>query len=192
MSKYESSPLFSKTCSIDGCEKKTRDYRKVCRMHNARKTRNGGYDKAKWFVADGDSDLERTLNKFVEDENGCWNWTGHCGDGGYPLYRFKDGSSRVHRWLYEKLRGGIERRLTIDHLCRNIKCINPGHMEPVTMRENLMRGNGPSAINARKTHCKRGHPFSGSNLYVGPNGYRNCRKCNALRVRASRNGVSVH
>jgi len=66
--------------------------------------------------------------------------------------------------------------MTVDHLCRNTCCINPDHMEIVTLAENILRGNCPSAINSRKTHCKRGHKLSGNNLLIF-SGKRQCRIC---------------
>ncbi len=62
--------------------------------------------------------------------------------------------------------GQIPSGLTLDHLCRVRNCVNPAHLEPVTHRENTLRGDGVTAINARKTSCHRGHPFAGENLYV--------------------------
>jgi hypothetical protein len=82
--------------------------------------------------------------------------------------------------------------LTLDHLCRNKACVNPAHLEPVTNRENVLRGVGLSAENARKTHCKRGHPLSGDNVVVSKGGRkRRCVACERLRdagrtTRASR------
>jgi hypothetical protein len=80
--------------------------------------------------------------------------------------------------------GPIPEGLVIDHLCRNRGCINPTHMEPVTNAENVLRGEGPTAVNARKTHCKRGHPFDDVNTYVYAKG-RACRMCHQLRQRAA-------
>ncbi len=60
-------------------------------------------------------------------------------------------------------------------------CINPEHLEAVTQKENILRGIGAPAVNARKTHCPRGHPFDGDNLYVKPNGDRQCRICRSVQ-----------
>jgi hypothetical protein len=73
--------------------------------------------------------------------------------------------------------------MTIDHLCRRPLCCNPLHLEAVTMRENLMRGNGWSGRNARKTHCPQGHPYSPENTSVR-DGSRHCRTCHRERERA--------
>ena len=86
----------------------------------------------------------------------------------------------AHRVSYEALVGPIPKDLCIDHLCRVRNCVNPAHLEPVTVRENILRGNGPTAVNARKAFCKRGHPLFGENLYRKVrNGWpaRECRAC---------------
>ena len=87
----------------------------------------------------------------------------------------------VHRLTYELIRGPIPEGLQIDHLCRVRACVNPNHMELVTQSENIRRGMAPSAINARKTHCYKGHPFSEENTYVSPKGERYCRTCGVAR-----------
>ena len=58
-------------------------------------------------------------------------------------------------------------------------CVHPDHLEPVTNRENILRGKAVSARNARKTHCIHGHPFDEANTYIYPNGHRRCRRCDA-------------
>lgn len=83
----------------------------------------------------------------------------------------------AHRVAYEQAHGPIPAGLEIDHLCRNPLCVNPDHLEAVTHRENVLRGVGPTALNARKTHCKRGHEFSPENTYRDPAGGRRCRQC---------------
>lgn len=66
--------------------------------------------------------------------------------------------------------------LQLDHLCRNIACANPEHLEPVTQRENVLRGVGPTAINAAKTTCIHGHSLA--DAYINPSsGSRMCRAC---------------
>ncbi|MDP9224875.1 MAG: HNH endonuclease [Actinomycetota bacterium] len=83
----------------------------------------------------------------------------------------------AHRVAYELLVGPIPEGLTLDHLCRNTSCVNPQHLEPVTVRENVLRGMGWGAKNKRKTHCHRGHPFDAKNTLRIPGGTRKCRTC---------------
>ena len=116
--------------------------------------------------------------KAYEDASGCWLWTAGKLRGGYGAFGAPGGGMRqAHRYSYEQLVGPIPAGLTIDHLCRVRACVNPAHMEPVTRRDNTMRGESAPAANARKTHCPRGHSYSGENLYVSPRGERFCRTC---------------
>ena len=91
--------------------------------------------------------------------------------------------TQAHRFSYELYNGEITGNLTIDHLCRNRNCVNPQHLEVVTIKENVLRGIGPTAINSIKTHCIKGHEFNEKNTYIRPNGDRNCRECNRINAR---------
>jgi hypothetical protein len=124
---------------------------------------------------------ERIAAGVVHDDSDCWLWQGVTHETGYALINVKNTTRRAHRVAYEAFVGPIPDGLTLDHLCRVRHCVNPAHLEPVTMRENLMRGDSPAAVNVRKTHCPKGHPYSGDNLYVFKG--RNCRTC---RVEATR------
>jgi hypothetical protein len=107
---------------------------------------------------------------------GCWPWIGDKFSGGYGRLTVDGRGKLVHRVVYQKLVGPIPQGLTIDHLCRNRACVRPSHLEPVTGRVNSLRGTGPSAQNARKTHCHKGHPLSGDNVRVTTK-QRRCREC---------------
>jgi hypothetical protein len=109
----------------------------------------------------------------------CWLWTGNQTHG-YGSIRVEGHHLRVHRVVYEAMRGPIPEGLTIDHLCRVRNCVNPAHLEPVTAVENVMRGETITGINARKTHCVHGHPFDAENTRIRPDGSRACRECKRL------------
>jgi hypothetical protein len=113
----------------------------------------------------------------IKAEGDCWQWTGAYAGKGYGGTWLNGRHYRAHRAVWELLVGPISEGMTLDHLCRNRRCVNPAHLEPVAMRENIMRGEGVGARNARKTHCPLGHPYEGGNLYVAPDGQRRCRIC---------------
>ena len=116
----------------------------------------------------------------------CWLWQGALEPDGYS--RILWGKRRIggHRASYMAFIADVPDGLVIDHLCRNHSCVNPWHLEPVTNHENMMRGVGIPAINARKTHCKRGHAFDGSNtrVVIGGDGIerRECKTCHRRKV----------
>jgi hypothetical protein len=137
-----------------------------------------------WDTACGiaEADLPRIERDIVVDPiMGCWLWVGPVQPRtGYGVYYSLDCRIfRAHRLIYQLLKGPITAP-SLDHGDCPKLCVNPEHLDPVTVRENTLRGNGPSAINARKTHCHHGHPLSGDNLKTkqGPHGLmRICRIC---------------
>jgi hypothetical protein len=71
--------------------------------------------------------------------------------------------------------------LELDHKCRARRCVNPDHLELVTHRENILRGQTIAARRIAQTHCINGHPLSGDNLYLKPSdGGRQCKRCAAI------------
>jgi hypothetical protein len=65
----------------------------------------------------------------------------------------------------------------VDHLCRNRACVCPDHLEAVTLRTNLLRGDTVTARNSTVAACPKGHLYSGDNLRTDDNGWRHCRSC---------------
>ena len=122
--------------------------------------------------------LERAM-RLVSPEpmSGCWLWTGYVSPSGYGVI----GDQLAHRLFYESLVGVVPDGLELDHLCRVTCCVNPSHLEPVTHRENMLRGISPTAQNAVKTHCNRGHELVGANLRL-QDGKRSCKACVAAKI----------
>jgi hypothetical protein len=115
---------------------------------------------------------------------GCWWWTGtlNKGYGVIGAGRRGEGTRQAHRAVFELLVGLIPSGLTLDHLCRNPRCCNPNHLEPVTSVENVRRGYGIGYRNAIRTACNHGHPFTPDNIYWQGK-YRICRTCALERSR---------
>lgn len=137
---------------------------------------------------------QRFESKFKIVPGGCWEWTGTRDKDGYAFFKLDGNLRRGARVAYEMYVGPIPEGLQIDHLCRNKCCVNPEHLEAVTIQENLRRKN--SAARKRKwrrsapgnTHCMKGHPLVPGNVFVGTDGRRRCRICryHYFRERAER------
>jgi hypothetical protein len=127
----------------------------------------------------------------LPNEQGCMLWLGSVTTRGYGLLALPTAGGWVkvaaHRLSYTLTHGPIPMGLVIDHVrangCTNKHCVAPLHLEAVTQRENTLRGRGPVALNARKTHCPQGHPYSPENTYAEPQGGRKCRRCLAVKQR---------
>jgi hypothetical protein len=121
------------------------------------------------------AELGRYEDKIEAEPNcGCWLWVGARLPNGYGSVRISGRTVYAHRASYEHWRGAIPDGLQIDHLCRVRNCVNPSHLEAVTQRENMMRGEGRAAQRARWLLCPRGHELS---VRIRPRGRRLCLVC---------------
>ncbi len=80
--------------------------------------------------------------KFTILPNGCWEFVGALDRGGYGMVGLRGnptGEQYAHRAAWVCINGPIPEGMTLDHLCRNRSCINPAHLEPVTMKVNVRR-----------------------------------------------------
>ena len=129
----------------------------------------------------------RLMQKICIQPNGCWLWKGSTSSRGYGQINDRGRLFLVHRLAYETFSGPIPRDKELDHLCRIHSCLNPDHLEVVTHRENILRGNAPSVVRAlwaAKTECPRHHPYNTENTYWQRSGNylgRTCRTCHNER-----------
>lgn len=170
-------PGSNPPCSISGCPGVNAS-RGWCEKHYSRWKRHGDPLVSKTYQFP--ENLLRRL-RFCPPtvlSTGCIEWTGATDDDGYG-YSFMTpwGRLRPHQAAYVLAVGQIPEGKELDHLCRNPPCVHPGHLDPVTHRENVLRGDSPAAIHARKTHCVHGHEFTEENTYW----YGNRRRCRACR-----------
>lgn len=140
--------MSHRTCSVPGCARPAKA-RLLCSKH---------YQRAMAGKADLPPRIT-TADRFWEkvDKNGpvpdfaphlgpCWIWTAFRTDDGYGKFNWRNGQL-AHRYLFE---GRIPAGHELDHLCRVRHCVNPDHLEPVTRRENVLRGDNPSARGYRR------------------------------------------
>lgn len=171
-------------CSIEGCDRPAY-CRGWCATHYQRWRRHG--DPLALANGRGLPLIDRFMARTQRQPNGCLLWTGGTNDRGYARFAVSHAVNvAAHRWSYEYHVGPIPRGHTIDHVrargCTSQLCVEPTHLETVTLRENLMRGDTPAARNAAKSECPDGHPYDGT----GSRGERICRRCRARDQRAYR------
>lgn len=171
------------TCSIDDCDAPCHG-RGLCGKHYMRWLRHGHTDETRIsgscpedYYAEG-------------DPADCWVWQGSF--NGYGYGRYGEPTKMAHRIVYEKRHGKIPDGLHLDHLCRNKACVNPNHLEPVTPRENTVRGLNSYESGLRDL-CRNGlHDITEpDNWYINIYGARTCLACkreNDRRGDAKRSG----
>lgn len=187
-------------CMVDGCPDPRRGHG-YCNKHYQRWKQHGG--SVAPTNAAGMTLRERV--EFYADMSGgpdsCWTWTGELDKGGYGSIHARAMPTRLaHRLSYMAFVGPIPDGMHLDHTCHDPatcragakcphrRCVNPDHLEPVTPAENVARCGSVFGENMRKTHCPKGHPYSGTNLYLTKRGRacRTCRLANDARMNARR------
>lgn len=126
----------------------------------------------------------------VDKTDTCWLWTGTRTGKGYGRFKVNGRLVFAHRFAYELLVGPIPPGLQVDHLCRVRHCVNPAHLEPVTCKENIQRGETGLARGRQqqaKTNCPKGHPYDEGNTGWHRTG-RYCRTCKRASDRARSGG----
>lgn len=163
-------------CSIDGCDNlaSTRGW---CKSHYARWRRTGDPIDRRPTV------LDRFHSAYkVDPDTGCWLWQRPLNPQGYGWFKLDGKDSGAHRAAYQLLVGQIPDGLVLDHLCRVRNCVNPAHLEPVTQRENTMRGVAPNVLAHHRNECVYGHELVGDNVFT-EDGVRRCRTCRRAQGR---------
>lgn len=146
-----------------GCGQATAIAEQTCARDGYRKG-----EPKRFIVGHNGREATRYLEEDCGHDTPCWIWQLYKDEWGYGY----EGKRPAYRVYYEARFGSVPKGLELDHLCRVPSCVNPDHLEAVTHGENMRRGS-----TARKTHCVRGHPLAGENLYVTPSGRRQCRTC---------------
>lgn len=174
-------------CTIGECAKPL-VARGMCGMHYRRWRLYGDPQHVQVIRGDAEAAFWSHVARDAEDK--CWIWTAATNDQGYGKFQVGGKTWAAHVWAYTHFVGPIPDGMQIDHVksagCRHRNCVNfRSHLEPVTAAENVLRSDGPAALNARKTHCKRGHEFSVENTeWRGPGKrLRNCKTCRRVASR---------
>jgi hypothetical protein len=181
-------------CSVPECTM-PRKGNGLCNTHYQRVLKRGTTDlpprltrEERFWVK---VDKNGPLPEFRPALGPCWLWTASLDRKGYG--KFADGKIdgktkmvQAHRFAYDLVKGSSPEGLDLDHLCRVRHCVNPAHLEPVTRRVNLMRGQTLPARQVMFTHCPQGHPYDEENTYW----YGNNRKCRKCRHEAGRRAAA--
>ena len=133
-------------------------------------------------MAHGTSEQRAFWSKVLKSEY-CWLWQGTILNNGYGQITINYQKYLVHRWAYTDQVGPIPEGLVLDHLCRNRRCVRPDHLETVTLKENVLRGEGVTAKFAVALECVNGHPLVEDNVRPRKGGGRDCRTCKNRRQR---------
>lgn len=122
----------------------------------------------------------------IGSDEECWPWSGSLTTAGYGQISINKRLRPTHRVAFELVNGKVPDGLVLDHLCRNTVCCNPSHLEAVTQRVNILRGEGLGARYAARQTCDQGHP-----LELDRTRGRRCRICRSAADRAQRRAIAA-
>lgn len=117
----------------------------------------------------------------IRTDAGCLEFGGYI-QHGYGIACIGYSRFKAHRRAWEEVNGPIPEGLTIDHVCRNTKCIEVTHLRLLTRAENTACSTRAEEARA-KLHCPAGHPYEGDNLYIDKRGARHCYTCTKARTK---------
>lgn len=168
----------TRKCIVEGCGRK-HEARGYCHTHFEYVRRGSAHTDLRPVL----NTKARFMAKIEVLPSGHWIWiAATASEGRYGAFQYGGRVRPAHVASWLMFRGPLPAGAQdIDHLCRKTLCVNPDHLEPKTHRENILAGDAPTAINAAKTHCKRGHAFDAANTRMMPSGGRTCRACERAR-----------
>lgn len=101
----------------------------------------------------------RAYESVAVDENGCWISTYSVASHGYAQIGWQENGGRwvvlAHRAAWVHVNGQMPLGMTLDHLCKVRRCVNPGHLRMLPNFENARRVAGGEW---RMGSCANGHP----------------------------------
>lgn len=186
---YVAPKHVQRVCSVPGCEKPYNS-NGLCMLHYGRLRINGTVGTAgltKFTTTLPSGDVVGRIMERTQENGECIEWTGYVLPSGYGIIRWRDKTWVTHRAMWTAKRGEIptDDDWTIDHLCRNRRCVNVKHMEVVTRTENALRAGGLAIANGRNKQrsamaCKNGHERTAENTIRDKHGNRSCVPCKKI------------
>lgn len=147
-------PIASTLCAVGLCGRGRLKGRRYCRAHLARLQSRGDVRAGEPIaymprVGERDNVTLRVMGQSVRTDSGCIEFRGYVRATGYGEIGWQGRKWLVHRAVWTDVVGPIPQSLapdgsgwTIDHLCSNRACVNVGHLEVVSLRENVRRAGG--------------------------------------------------
>lgn len=177
-------------CKQSGCERTDRGSHGWCVLHYHRYYHGRKMDAKP--ILRGAPSMTRFMSHVEKSESGCWLWTANKIHSGYGMFKVGGKSRLAHKWIYEQLHGPVKAPLQLDHTCAVKHCVNPKHLEKVTAKENIRRFCERTGKKRKtyiphplplKTHCPKGHPYSGDNLRMLSPTHKQCVTCHREATR---------